>query len=331
MPAGPHLPVLLDEVVDLLAPAPGEVYADATAGLGGHAAAIAERLAPGGTVVLNDLDAGNLERATEHVRTVGHAAGGVEVIPIHGPFDRLPAALAGLREGRGLRADMLLADLGFASNQVDDPARGLSFKQDGPLDMRLDPTSGESAADLLARIAEPDLADLIFEFGEERLSRRIAQKLVHAREIAPITTTSRVAEIVRSAYPAAMARKSRIDPATRTFQALRIAVNNEMGRLDALLGAIERAADGADVGSGPGWLGEGSRVAVIAFHSLEDRPVKRAMAGMAERGVAQRLTRKPVTAGPAESARNPRARSAKLRAVRLLGTKPDAAGADRVG
>lgn len=335
MPAGPHLPVLLDEVIDLLAPAPGQVYADATAGLGGHAAAVAERIAPGGTVILNDLDSGNLERATERVRTVGDAAGGVEVIPVHGPFDCLPAALASMNDGRGLRADMLLADLGFASNQVDDPERGLSFKQDGPLDMRLDPTSGESAADLLARIAEPDLADLIFEFGEERLSRRIAQKLVQAREIAPITTTSRVAEIVRSAYPAAMARKSRIDPATRTFQALRIAVNNELGRLDALLGSVERAADGPRVGAGvgqePGWLGEGSRAVFISFHSLEDRRVKQSMAGMGQRGVAERLTRKPITAGPAESARNPRARSAKLRAVRLTGGGPGTPGPGGVG
>lgn len=304
-----HLPVLLPEVVGLLMPRPGEVYADCTAGLGGHAAAVAERIGPGGVVVLNDLDAGNLARAAERVREAGARAGGVEVVTVHGSFCDLPGAMAGL----GLSADMVLADLGFASNQVDDPSRGLSFKRDGPLDMRLDPSSGESAADLLRRIGEAELADLIFEFGEERLSRRIAQKLVRAREIAPITTTSRVAEIVRSAYPAAMARQSRIDPATRTFQALRIAVNDEIGRLERLLASVEGE------GSGGSWLRERARVAVISFHSLEDRPVKRSFAGLAERGVVERLTRKAVVAGEEESVRNPRARSAKLRAVRLSG------------
>lgn len=312
VPEPVHLPVLLGEVLALLAPEPGEVFVDATAGLGGHAEAVARLVAPGGVVVLNDLDAGNLARATERVRSA--CGGSVEVIAIHGGFDDLPAELA----ERWIVADMLLADLGFASNQVDDPERGLSFKRDGPLDMRLDPSRGESAADLLARIDEWELADLIWRYGEERLSRRIAQKLVREREIAPITTTSRVAEIVRSAYPAAMARKSRIDPATRTFQALRIAVNDELGRLESLLGSIGEEADAVARG-GSNWLRSGSRVAIISFHSLEDRPVKHSFVAMAERGVAQRLTRKPRVAGEEESGLNPRARSAKLRAVRLGG------------
>lgn len=307
-----HLPVLPAQTLDLLSPRPGGTYVDATAGLGGHTAAVARLLAPGGRVVLNDLDAGNLERATERVRAVAD----IEVIPIHGPFARLPDIL----DERGLTgpdgADMFLADLGFASNQVDDPNRGLSFKRDGPLDMRLDPTRGESAADLLARIDERELADLIWRYGEERMSRRIAQKLVEARQIAPMSTTSRVAGIVRSAYPAAMARKSRIDPATRTFQALRIAVNDEMGQLESLLGAIERGAEAVGRGE-PGWLKKGARVAMISFHSLEDRPVKRSFVGLAERGLAQRLTRKPLVADEAESRGNPRARSAKLRAIRV--------------
>ena len=303
-----HLPVLLDQVLDLLSPAPGETYVDATAGLGGHAEAVAKRIAPGGRIVLNDLDESNLARATDCVRT----AADIEVIPIHGPFARLPSALA----NRGIAADMFLADLGFASNQVDDPNRGLSFKRDGPLDMRLDPTQGESAADLLARIDERELADLIWRYGEDRLSRRIAQKLVESRQIAPMTTTSRVAQVVRSAYPAAMIRKSRIDPATRTFQALRIAVNDEMGQLEALLAAIEKGA--ASVGRDEsGWLKKGARVAMISFHSLEDRPVKLAFVGLAGRGLAERLTRKPRTADEAESRKNPRSRSAKLRAIRV--------------
>ncbi len=304
-----HLPVLPVQTIGLLAPRPGETYADATAGLGGHAAAIAPRLAPGGRIVLNDLDGSNLERATERVRAA--AGDSVEVLPVHGPFARLPGVLA----DRGIAADMLLADLGFASNQVDNPNRGFSFKQDGPLDMRLDPSRGESAADLLARIDERELADLIWRYGEERNSRRIAQKLVAARRDAPMTTTSRVAQIVRSAFPPGAARKSRIDPATRTFQALRIAVNDEIGQLEALLDAIGR---GAEEQAGPGgWLNRGARVAIISFHSLEDRPVKRAFADLAARGLAERLTRKPITADKAESRRNPRSRSAKLRAIRL--------------
>ncbi|USN99609.1 MAG: 16S rRNA (cytosine(1402)-N(4))-methyltransferase RsmH [Phycisphaeraceae bacterium] len=311
-----HVPVLPEQVLGVLSPQPGETYADATAGLGGHAEAVARLIAPGGRVILNDADGSNLERAAERVR----AAADIEVIAIHGPFSRLPDAL----EEQGIGADLVLADLGFASNQVDDPDRGLSFKRDGPLDMRLDPTSGEPAADLLARIGEAELADLIWRFGEERLSRRIARKLVEARQIAPISTTSRVGEIVRSAYPAAMVRKSRIDPATRTFQALRIAVNDEMGQLEALLAAIERGAARAVQGPGPdsglgesGWLKKGARVAMISFHSLEDRPVKQAFVRLAERGLAERLTRKPITAYESETRGNPRARSAKLRAVRI--------------
>jgi 16S rRNA (cytosine1402-N4)-methyltransferase len=309
VPDPAHVPVLLDEVLAALSPRAGEVFVDCTAGLGGHAEAVARVLGPSGRVVLNDLDAGNLARAAERV-----AATGVPVEAVHGPFDELPGELA----RRGIAADLLLADLGFASNQVDDPNRGLSFKRDGPLDMRLDPTRGESAAELLARIGERELADLIWRYGEERLSRRIAQKLVAAREVTPISTTSRVAEIVRSAYPAAMARKSRIDPATRTFQALRIAVNDELGRLDSLLGSIGSEADTVARG-GSRWLRPGARVAIISFHSLEDRPVKRAFVGLAERGVAERLTRKPARAAEDESGANPRARSAKLRAIRVGG------------
>lgn len=305
MPPDLHIPVLLREVVKLLAPAPGETFVDGTAGLGGHASAVAERLVPGGRVVLNDLDSGNLARASERVRAV--AGDDVEIVAIHGSFADLPAALV----ERGVRADCFLADLGFASNQVDDPERGLSFKADGPLDMRLDPTAGMTAADLIAELPEDELADLIYRFGEERLSRRIAQKLVEARRIRPILTTGALASVVRSAYPASMARGSRIDPATRTFQALRIAVNGELDHLGRLLGSIEK---GAEAG-GAGWLAGGARVGVISFHSLEDRPVKQAFQDLSGRGLVDRLTRKPVVAGAEESATNPRSRSAKLRGI----------------
>lgn len=311
MPQAPHIPVLLDEVIGLLDPKAGETYADGTAGLGGHAAAIAPALAPGGRVVLNDLDPGNLERAEARVREALREAGGVEVLAIHASFADLPEALT----ERGIAADCFLADLGFASNQVDDPERGLSFRRDGPLDMRLDPTQGPTAADLIADLPESELADLIFRYGEERLSRRIAQKLVEERRNGPILTTSRVAAIVRSAYPAAMARASRIDPATRTFQALRIAVNGELDHLERLLGAIEQGAEQA----GTGWLASGARIGMISFHSLEDRPVKQAFVDLASRDLGTRLTRKPIVAGEAEAATNPRARSAKLRGMRVCG------------
>lgn len=265
--------------------------------------------------MLNDLDPGNLERAAERVRT---AESGVEVIAIHGSFSELPAKLA----SRGIKADCFLADLGFASNQVDDPERGLSFKQDGPLDMRLDPTQGVTAADLIRDLPEEELADLIFRYGEERLSRRIAQKLVEARLNGPILTTSRAASIIRSAFPASMARSSRIDPATRTFQALRIAVNGELEHIERLLGSIgkesQRIATRTD---GEGWLSSGARVGIIAFHSLEDRPVKQAFVDFASRDLVGRLTKKPITAGDSEAATNPRARSAKLRGIRVAGAR----------
>lgn len=313
-----HIPVLLDEVVGLLEPAVGETYADGTAGLGGHAAAIAPLLGSAGRIVLNDLDPGNLERATSRVRAAADeaGAGGLEIVAVHGSFADLPAEL----ESRGIRVDCFLADLGFASNQVDDPERGLSFQADGPLDMRLDPTRGETAADLVNRLEERELADLIYRYGEERLSRRIAQKLVEARRDGPITTTTRVADIVRSAYPMAMARKSRIHPATRTFQALRIAVNGELDHLDRLLGAIGRGAEAArsgPEGASGAWLACGARVGIIAFHSLEDRPVKQSFVDLASRDLVGRLTRKPIIAGDAEASGNPRARSAKLRGVRV--------------
>jgi 16S rRNA (cytosine1402-N4)-methyltransferase len=317
-----HVPVLLDEVVELLNPQHGETYADGTAGLGGHAAALAPLLGDAGRIVLNDLDPGNLKRATANVRAAAEkagikvaGAGGLEIVAIHGSFADLPAEL----ESRGIRVDCFLADLGFASNQVDDPERGLSFQAEGPLDMRLDPTRGETAADLVNRLGERDLADLIYRYGEERLSRRIAQKLVEARRDGPITTTTRVADLVRSAYPMAMARKSRIHPATRTFQALRIAVNGELDHLDRLLRAIETGSEAARSGAdSQSWLACGSRVGIIAFHSLEDRPVKQSFVDLASRDLVDRLTRKPIVAGDAEASGNPRARSAKLRGVRVV-------------
>ena len=301
-----HVPVMLDQVLGLLDPQPGETYLDCTAGLGGHAAAIAERVGPTGTVILNDLDQGNLDRAAERVRAVDVGVGGPTVHAWQGGFAEAPGRAA--REG--IRVDMVLADLGFASTQIDDPERGLSFRADGPLDMRFDLSGPVTAADLVNEADEDELARILREYGEEKMARRIARKLVESRESGPIRTTSRLAEVVRGA---AGSRRGRIDPATKSFQALRIAVNDELGQLDALLKAIRRGADGA------GWLAPHARVAILAFHSLEDRSVKQAFAELDGQGLARRLTRKPITGSDAEIEKNRRARSARLRAIRLTG------------
>jgi 16S rRNA (cytosine1402-N4)-methyltransferase len=201
--------------------------------------------------------------------------------------------------------DGALADLGVSSMQLDEPGRGFSFRTDGPLDMRMDTSAGPTAAELLATIDEHELADVIYRFGEERKSRRVARAIVAARDEAPIETTARLASIVRRA--AGGGGYQRIDPATRTFQALRIWVNRELDGLDTFVIDAVRA------------LREGSRLVIIAFHSLEDRIVKHTMR-MLERGeeLVRVLTKKPVMAAASECAANPRARSAKLRAVERI-------------
>jgi len=319
-----HTPVLVNEARNLLAPEPGGIYVDATAGLGGHAAAIAPSLGPQGLVVLNDLDRANLERARRAVIQACDRAGAkppaIELV--HGNFAYLPAAL----RDRGILADMVLADLGFASSQMDDPTRGLSFSHEGPLDMRLDPEGPTTAADLVNTLPERDLADLLYRFGEERAARRIARKIVAARRDQPIHTTSRLASIVRAAVPhqpRSGARpgpaRPRIDPATRTFQALRIAVNDEIGSLSALLREVERAAESLVAGSSArSWVRSNARLVIIAFHSLEDRPVKRTFLDLDQRGLALRLTRKPIRPSDDEILANPRARSARLRGVSIM-------------
>lgn len=328
-----HVPVLIEAVLDALAPRAGDIFVDCTAGLGGHSGVVAARLAEagGGTVVINDVDPGNLERAEAHVcgmadrvlRASGAVGGAVEVVPVLGNFVGLPHQLA----KRGLAADCVLADLGFSSNQMDDGQRGLSFRRDGPLDMRLDPALPESAADLVATLPEAELARIIYEYGEERRSRAVARKIVAVRAHEPITTTSQLAEIVRSVVARSPGPRP-IDPATRTFQALRIAVNDELGVLAGLLDAVRRGAAAlarasAEHGAGTpegtaSWLAHGARVGIISFHSLEDRAVKQAFAGLRERGHAELVTRKPIEADASEVEGNPRSRSAKLRVVRVV-------------
>lgn len=279
-----HVPVLPAEVARLLDPRPGETWVDCTAGAGGHSRMIAERVGPTGRVVALDQDPAMLELARPRLD-------GLPVELVRANFDQLPEVLANL----GIeRVDGVLADLGFCSDQLADPARGLSFRDDGPLDMRLDPTAGQTAADLVNSLSEKALADTIYEYGEERKSRWVAKRIVERRRDRRFETTADLAELVRKTVP----RGGGIDPATRVFQALRIAVNDELGSLDRLLAAL------------PGLVKSGGRAGVISFHSLEDRRVKTAFR---DRDVWEPLTKKPVEAGDAEVAANPRARSAKLR------------------
>jgi 16S rRNA (cytosine1402-N4)-methyltransferase len=284
-----HLAVLPVEVLRLLDPRPGEVWVDCTVGAGGHARLFVERLGPVGRLMGLDQDPAMLELA--RARLIDRP---VELV--HANFDQLPEVLA----NRKIEAvDGVLADLGFASDQVEQPERGLSFRSQGPLDMRLDPTTGVTAAELVNTMSEATLADLFHEYGEERQSRRVARRIVERRKEKPFATTSDMADLVRSCV-----RKSGgIDPATRVFQALRIAVNDELGALDRLLAALPRVVK------------PGGRAGIISFHSLEDRRVKHAFR---DRAVWEPLTKKPVEAGDEEIAQNPRARSAKLRVARRV-------------
>jgi 16S rRNA (cytosine1402-N4)-methyltransferase len=283
--------VLPAEVLALLDPRPGQAWVDGTVGAGGHARLIAERVGEAGRLIGLDQDPTMLDLARPRLA-------GLPVTLVHANFDQLPEVLANL----GIDAvDGVLADLGFASDQVDAAARGFSFREDGPLDMRLDPTAGATAADLVNTMGEAGLADVFYEYGEERHSRRVARKIVERRKAKRFETTADLADVVRSCVP----RSGGIDPATRVFQALRVAVNDELGALDRLLAALARV------------VRPGGRAGVISFHSLEDRRVKQAFRTP---GVWEPVTKKPVEAGAAELARNPRSRSAKLRvAVRTSG------------
>jgi 16S rRNA (cytosine1402-N4)-methyltransferase len=309
--AAGHVPVLRESVIRTLAPAPGESAVDLTAGRGGHAEDLARRISPGGSLLVCDLDRGNLDHASDRARAVP----GVTVHAFHGNF-----ALADREAARlGLAADCVLADLGFASTQMDDPGRGFSFQAEGPLDMRLDRSRGESAAELLARLPERDLADAIFRLGEDPFARRIAREVADRRVRQPIVTTTELAAAVVAAY-GSRARQSRMHPATRTFMALRILVNDELRALEGLLAGLQAGGRQAAQGKG-GWIRPGCRAGVISFHSLEDRMVKQAMAAWEAAGLGERLTRKPVEPTDAEVFANRRARSAKLRVFRF-GTVP---------
>jgi 16S rRNA (cytosine1402-N4)-methyltransferase len=287
-----HVPVMTAEVLRFLQPERGGLFVDCTVGLGGHARALLEAGASRLLGLDRDRDALDAARAA-----LAPWADRVELV--HADYRALEEVLDARRI---TTIDGALADLGVSSLQFDAPGRGFSFQRDEPLDMRMDRSQGDTAADLIARADEADLADAIFQYGEERFSRRIARALVAARHDEPIVTTGRLAAIVRRAIP----RRgfSRIDPATRTFQALRIWVNRELDGLDRFLAAACRR------------LRAGGRLAVITFHSLEDRIVKHTFRALAqETGTIEILTRKPLVPDDDEVQRNPRARSAKLRAA----------------
>jgi 16S rRNA (cytosine1402-N4)-methyltransferase len=289
-----HIPVLFNEVLEQLQPAPGEIFVDGTLGGGGHTRALAERVGPEGRVIAVDLDNVAVERASTTLA-------GLPIAVANSSYADIPEVL----DEVGVAAvDGVLLDLGLSSDQLADVARGFSYLSEGELDMRFDLDRGEPAWRMIERMSEEHLANVIYQYGEERFSRRIAKKIVEQRRSDPIRTASQLAELVRSCVP--RSRGHNIDPATRTFQALRIAVN---GELDALQTALKRL---------PAYLKPGGRLAIISFHSLEDRIVKEAFRDD-ERLNA--ITRKPIIASEEESNRNPRARSAKLRvAERVSGS-----------
>jgi 16S rRNA (cytosine1402-N4)-methyltransferase len=292
---------LLAETLALLAPRSGGRYCDATLGLGGHAEAVLDASAPDGRLYAFDRDVDALDAARVRLARFGD-----RVSFHHAPFSR---AAAVLKSEGALPVDGCLADLGVSSPQLDRAERGFSFKRPGPLDMRMDQSTGETAAEYLARVDEEELAGVLRDLGEERHARRIARFVVEDRGAQPLRTTGDLAALVARAVPR---REHHKDPATRTFQALRIAINGELGELEKLLGEL------------PGCLAPAGRLAVISFHSLEDRMVKwrfRALAEPRRSATGDKvsgfriLTKKPVTATDAELEANPRARSAKLRVL----------------
>ena len=306
-----HRPVLLEETLALLSPGRGATGVDCTVGMGGHCRALLDSVGPSGRVVGLDRDGESLKRAAEELGEFGGS-----FLPVHADYRDLRSVLA----ARGiLSVDFLLADLGFSSFQMDSPGRGFSFASDGPLDMRMDRSSGPTAADLLSGMEEEEIARTLREYGEERSARRIARAIVLERRRHRVLTTLHLARIVERA--AGGRRGAAIHPATRTFQALRIAVNRE---LEGLGEFVEEACR---------LLVPGGRAAFISFHSLEDRIVKRRLLSLTERcvcppamprcacgrpGIVERVTRKAVRPGRAEILSNPRSRSARLRVVRRL-------------
>ena len=306
-----HVPVLATPLMELLAPQPGHTVLDATVGGGGHAALLAERIAPGGTLIGVDKDEEALAEARDRLRPAD-----VRVVLVHADFRTLRSVLA---EAGAAPVHAALLDLGVSSHQLDTPERGFSFRADGPLDMRMNPAEGSPASELVQTLPEAELARILWEYGEEPAARRIARAIVERRCVRPFEATADLASVIERAV--GPRRRGDIHPATRAFQALRIAVNDELGALEEALAAM------------PEVLAPGGVVAVLSYHSLEDRIVKRTFlrwTGRCQcpprtpecrcgaRAVAAVLTRKPIVPGDEEIAANPRARSARLRAARRL-------------
>jgi 16S rRNA (cytosine1402-N4)-methyltransferase len=301
LPATGHDPVLIREILELLAPQPGHTIIDCTVGRGGHALALVQILGPEGKLIGVDADARNLEFAADRLKDAGS-----NLRLFHANFAQIPEVL---REAQITQVDAILADLGISTNQLFDPAYGMSFDRSMPLDMRLNPDSGgPSAADLVNHLPEDDLANVLYELAQERYSRRIARKIGEARRISPITNTEALADLVRAAIGHRGGESSKIDPATRTFLALRMKVNREMENLAALLD------------QGPRVLKPGGKMAVISFQSMEDRAVKQAFRSLEQTGSVSIITKKPISPTAQETARNPRSRSAKLRVIEKVPT-----------
>jgi 16S rRNA (cytosine1402-N4)-methyltransferase len=292
-----HVPVLLEEAIEFLRILPGGTVVDATLGFGGHSTAIARLLGPAGHLIAFDRDPEAIESAEARFAALRAELGDqMPRITIHATAF---AEMASWAEPQSL--DGILADFGVSSHQLDTANRGFSFQADAPLDMRMDTRSGVTAEQVVNQLTEEDLANLIYEFGEERRSRRIARAIVRAR---PVTTTAQLAKVVASSAPAI--KSDRIHPATRVFQALRIYVNGELEQISSLLEIA------------PNLLLPGGRMVAISFHSLEDRIIKDAFRAGRTAGIWQVLTSKPVTAKDAEIENNPRSRSAKLRAAERI-------------
>ncbi|MFH1378520.1 MAG: 16S rRNA (cytosine(1402)-N(4))-methyltransferase RsmH [Planctomycetota bacterium] len=298
----PHAPVLTAEVLDALNPQPGETYIDLTVGAGGHCSLVAERIGETGHIIAFDRDDTAIAVARERLKSFQ-----TPIRFIHSPFDALPGLV---ESGVVPKADIVLADFGVSSMMLDIEQRGFSFRTDAPLDMRMDLTTGLTAADWLNSESETDIANAIFQNADERFSRRIARRIVEERRITPIQTTGQLAAIVESAYPYQARKHLRIHPATRTFQAIRIVINDELGQIERLLSSI-------DV-----FLNPGGRFACISFHSLEDRLVKNTFKNLHKTGRYTLWTRKPVRASDDETSANPRARSALLRAIACIPAQP---------
>ena len=296
LPPTGHDPVLLDEILTHLNPQPNQTFVDCTLGRAGHARAIAQRLASAGLLIGVDADPRNLEFARDQLKDAP-----CQVRLFHANFAELDDVLTAADQPQ---VDGILADLGISTNQLFETPYGLSFAQDMPLDMRIDPRISRTAADIVNTMREDDLADVLYQLADERYSRRIARKIGEARRQAPITTTERLADLVRQAVPSRGHHHDKIDPATRTFMALRMAVNREVENLQTLLDQA------------PHHLKPGGRFAVISFHSTEDRMVKQSFRSAEQAGQLTVFTKRPISPAEDEIQRNPRSRSAKLRVAK---------------